>query len=82
MNYKAANIIRFFGVIIGIIISGIFILIYGTENNFLFVIGIVVAAASFIIDLIFYRCPNCGHTLAFRPLILKLCNNCVYKFKG
>ncbi|NLJ64262.1 MAG: hypothetical protein GX337_02580 [Christensenellaceae bacterium] len=82
MNYKTANMIRFFGVIIGIIISGIFMLIYGTENNFLFVIGVVVAAASFIIGLIFYRCPNCGSLLSFKPLILRHCNNRGHKLGG
>jgi hypothetical protein len=57
-------------------------LIYGTENNFLFIIGVALAAANFIIGLIFYHCPNCGSLLTFRPLILGHCNNCRHKLGG
>ncbi|WP_312492330.1 hypothetical protein [Anaerosporobacter sp.] len=40
------------------------------------VIGIVVVGLSMLVGIIFYRCPQCGHMLAWRPLNLKYCQNC------
>lgn len=76
MRYKLANIVRYLGILTGLILSGISMIIYHSEYNVLFAIGIVIVALSILVGIIFYRCPKCGHMLAWKPLNLKYCQNC------
>lgn len=76
MNYKTANKVRYLGMIMGIILAGVSILIYQTEKNGLFVLGVVIEILSILVGFIFYHCPKCGHMLEWRPLNLKHCQNC------
>ncbi len=79
MDYKIANIVRISCMLLGISISALSILFLGTEKNVFFILGIIITIIGLIIGFVFYTCPNCGHPLITRPIILKHCQNCGYE---
>lgn len=76
MNWKIANIIRFTLIMLGISLFGLSILIFQTGNNFLAYLGIIIIIAGMLVGFLFYRCPQCGRMLAWRPIKLKYCHHC------
>ena len=81
MNYKIANILRFILIMIGLCTSGLSVLICKSASNIFFLVGIIIIIAGLLIGFVYYRCPKCGHMLAWRPIILKCCHNCGYKLR-
>jgi rubrerythrin len=39
-------------------------------------LGIVIIIIGFLVRVIFYRCPECGVMIPWRPLNVKHCPNC------
>lgn len=81
MSWKKANIIRFTFILLGLCTSGLSILFFKTENNLVFFLGIIIIIVGMLVGFIFYRCPQCGHMLAWRPINLKHCQHCGCKLR-
>ncbi len=79
MKYKTANILGFLLIQLGIIVFGISIMYFQSNVNIGTIIGITITVIGFLIRIIFYRCPQCGAMITWRPLNIKYCQNCGQK---
>ena len=76
MTYKVANLMGYVFILIGIVLFGISIICFQSEINVGAIGGIVIIIIGFLIRIIFYRCPQCGVSIPWRPLNIKHCPNC------
>lgn len=76
MRYKAANLMGYVFILLGIVLFGISIICFQSEINVGTILGIVMIIIGFLIRIIFYRCPQCGAMIPWRPLNIKHCPNC------
>ena len=76
MTYKVANLMGYVFILIGIVLFGISIICFQSEINVGAIGGIVIIIIGFLIRIIFYRCPQCGVMIPWRPLNVKHWPNC------
>lgn len=76
MRYKAANLMGYVFILLGIVLFGISIICFQSEINVGTILGIVIIIIGFLIRIIFYRCAQCGAMIPWRPLNIKHCPNC------
>ena len=76
MTYKLANLMGYAFILLGIVLFGISIICFQSEINVGTILGIVIIIIGFLVKVIFYRCPECGVMIPWRPLNVKHCPNC------
>ena len=52
------------------------VICFQSEINVGTILGIVIIIIGFLVRVIFYRCPECGVMIPWRPLNVKHCPNC------
>lgn len=63
------------------VVVGLFLLLLGVEIKvgFIAYIGLIVVIGSALLEVIFYRCPNCNESLSIRGKKPKHCPGCGYQ---
>ncbi len=79
MRYKTANLLGYIFILLGIVLFGISIIYFQSNVNIGTIGGIIIIVSGFFVRIIFFRCPQCGAMIAWRPLNIKHCQNCGQK---
>lgn len=79
MTYKTANLLGYIFILLGIVLFGISIICFQSVISIGTIFGIVIIVIGFLVKIIYYRCPQCGAMIAWRPLNIKHCQNCGQK---